>query len=122
MAFSQAQEFPVAYTGLQALLKHQPSNFDMLHLGGIAAVQAGHPEEGVALIRRASAISLIRRRLSPRLIRPFRLIRLWRVLARRLKPIHLISKYPSAALYCAQITKEEPPCHPAAMTAPASRA
>ena len=53
----QRQEFAAAHAAFQALLKRQPRNFDVLHLGGIAAVQAGHAEEGVTLIRRALAIN-----------------------------------------------------------------
>ncbi|MFN9096605.1 MAG: tetratricopeptide repeat protein [Alphaproteobacteria bacterium] len=57
LALLQAQQFAAADAAFQALLKRQPRSFDVLHLGGIAAVQAGRPEEGVTLIRRALAIN-----------------------------------------------------------------
>jgi tetratricopeptide (TPR) repeat protein len=57
LSLLQAQQFAAAHAAFQAMLKRQPRNFDVLHLGGIAAVQAGHPEEGVTLIRRALVIN-----------------------------------------------------------------
>ena len=58
----QGQEFAAAHAAFQALLKRQPRNFDVLHLGGIAAVQAGRAEEGVTLMRRALALVQIGQR------------------------------------------------------------
>jgi tetratricopeptide (TPR) repeat protein len=57
VALLQAQQFAAAHAAFQVLLKRQPRNFDVLHLGGIAAVQAGRAEEGLTLIRRALAIN-----------------------------------------------------------------
>jgi tetratricopeptide (TPR) repeat protein len=57
LALLQAQQFAAAHAAFQALLKRHPRHFDVLHLGGVAAVQAGFLEEGVTLIRRALAIN-----------------------------------------------------------------
>jgi tetratricopeptide (TPR) repeat protein len=46
-----------AEAGFRAIMKHDPKNFDALHLAGVAAAMAGRLEEGVTLMRRALAIN-----------------------------------------------------------------
>ncbi|MCA3323678.1 MAG: tetratricopeptide repeat protein [Roseomonas sp.] len=53
----QEGQLAAAEVAFRAILKHDARNFDALHFAGVAAAQAGRPEEGISFIRRALAIN-----------------------------------------------------------------